>query len=62
MPILQVTLIKGRTREQKREAAKKITEAVVETLKCPPDAVKISFQEIEKEDFASAGVLMVDSK
>lgn len=60
MPILQVEIIKGRTVEQKREMIKKVTEAVCETLVCPPEAVQIIIREMETENYAQAGVLHCD--
>ena len=62
MPILQVELLKGRTVEQKREMARKVTDAVTETLNCPKEAVRIIIREMELENFAHAGVLRSDSK
>ena len=62
MPILQVDMFKGRTTEQKREMARKVTEVVSETLDCPKDAVTIIIREMEKEDLAKAGVLKIDSE
>jgi 4-oxalocrotonate tautomerase len=60
MPLVHITLIEGRTTEQKRQAAKKITEAIVETLNCPVDAVKIAFHDISQGDYASGGILRID--
>lgn len=60
MPILQVEILKGRSVEQKREMVKKVTEAVCETLICPPDAVKIIIREMDTENYAHAGVLHCD--
>lgn len=34
MPILQVELLKGRTVEQKRAMAERVTQALVETVNC----------------------------
>ncbi|MDX9916921.1 MAG: 4-oxalocrotonate tautomerase [Gudongella sp.] len=62
MPIIQVELLKGRTVEQKRAMAKKVTEALVETVNCPPEAVKIIIREMEFENFSQAGVLKCDDK
>jgi 4-oxalocrotonate tautomerase len=62
MPLVHITLIEGRTVEQKRAAAKNVTEAIVEAFGCPADAVKIAFHDIAKEDYASAGVLRIDQK
>jgi 4-oxalocrotonate tautomerase len=62
VPILQVELLKGRTMEQKREMARKVTDAVSEALSCPKEAVRIIIREMELENFAHAGVLRSDSK
>jgi 4-oxalocrotonate tautomerase len=62
MPILQVEILKGRTLEQKREMARKVTDAVTETLNCPKEAVRIIIREMEWENFAHAGILRADSK
>ncbi|HNR65206.1 MAG TPA: 2-hydroxymuconate tautomerase [Atribacterota bacterium] len=60
MPILQIEILKGRTVEQKREMARRVTEAVSETLNCPKEAVSIIIREMETENFAKAGKLRVD--
>lgn len=60
MPIVQIDMIEGRTAEQKRELAKKVTQAIVETAKCPPEAVSIVIRETSKENIAKAGILMSD--
>ncbi len=39
MPIIEVKLWAGRTREQKAELARRFTEAMVEVVGCPPKAV-----------------------
>ncbi len=60
MPILQVELLKGRTTEQKRDMAEKVTQALVETVNCKREDVKIIIREMEREDYATGGVLMSD--
>ena len=60
MPILQVELLKGRTTEQKRDMAEKVTQALVETVNCKQEDVKIIIREMEREDYATGGVLMAD--
>ena len=61
MPILQIEILKGRTIEQKKEMAKRVTDAVSETLNCPKEAVSIIIREMETENFAKAGKLRVDN-
>ena len=61
MPILQIEILKGRTIEQKKEMAKRVTDAVSETLNCPKEAVSIIIREMETENFAKAGQLRIDN-
>ncbi len=60
MPIVQIEMFEGRTLEQKRAMVKEVTQALVRTVKCPPDAVKIVIREMKKEDLAEAGLLYCD--
>lgn len=60
MPLVQVTMLKGRTVEQKRKVAERITQAMVEEAKATKEAVVVTFIEITREDYASAGVLLAD--
>ena len=62
MPVIQVTLLKGRTIEQKRKVAERITAAMVEDAKAVKEAVVVTFVDVEREDYASGGVLMADRK
>src|SRR5882724_3828929 len=60
MPLVQVTMLKGRTIEQKRKLAARITDAMVEEAKAIREAVVITFIEISREDYANAGVLLAE--
>jgi 4-oxalocrotonate tautomerase len=62
MPLIQVTMLKGRTMEQKRKVAERLTQVMVEEAKAAREAVVITFIEITREDYASAGVLLADKK
>ena len=62
MPVVQITLLKGRTLEQKRKVAERITAAMVEEAKAVKEAVVVTFVDVEREDYASGGVLMADKK
>ena len=42
MPLIQVTMLKGRTIEQKRKLAARITDAMVEDAKAAKEAVVIT--------------------
>jgi len=62
MPLVQITMLKGRTVEQKRKVAERITQAMVEEAKAAKEAVIVTFIEVTREDYASAGVLLADKK
>jgi 4-oxalocrotonate tautomerase len=50
----------GRTREQKRDAAKAITNALVEHCGAKRESVVVVFQDIPRDSWAREGVLVVD--
>ena len=62
MPTIRVEMIEGRTIEQKRELAKRITDAFVEIAPANPENVKIYFYDIPKFNFSHAGVLRSDKE
>ncbi len=62
MPHIQITMLKGRTIEQKRKIAERVTTVMVEEAKTSKDGVIISILEVEREDYAHGGVLMADKK
>jgi 4-oxalocrotonate tautomerase len=57
MPIIDITLLEGRSFEQKRKLAEKVTDAAVEALGAPRDSVRIILREVPKHHFAVGGVL-----
>lgn len=61
MPIVQIDMLDGRTVEQKRELVRKVTQAIVETANCPPEAVTIIIREMPPEHLGKAGKLRSDS-
>ena len=61
MPIIQFNLLEGRTVEQKRALARRVTETVVEVLGVKPESVRILIHEMGPHDFAVAGVTAGDS-
>ena len=60
MPVIQITLLKGRTIEQKRKLAQRVTDAMVEEAGAKRESVTVTFVEVSREDYASGGVLMAD--
>ena len=55
MPIVRIDLWKGRNKEVKKELIKKITSAVVSSVGCPPEAVHIIINNVEKDDWGISG-------
>jgi 4-oxalocrotonate tautomerase len=60
MPLVQVTMLQGRSADQKRKLAQRITDAMVEEAGARREAVIVAFHEVSKESYASGGVLMAD--
>ena len=60
MPMVQITMLAGRTADQKRKIAKRITEVMVEEAGARREGVVIAFNEVSKESYASGGELMID--
>ena len=62
MPLMQVTMLQGRTVEQKRKIAQRITDTMVEEAGARREAIMVAFHEVSKESYASGGVLLVDKQ
>ncbi|MGA3196058.1 MAG: 2-hydroxymuconate tautomerase [Terriglobales bacterium] len=62
MPLVQVTMLQGRTADQKRRIAKRITDAMVEEAGAKREVIVVTFVELSKESYASGGVLMADKQ
>jgi 4-oxalocrotonate tautomerase len=60
MPMVQITLLEGRTADQRRKIAERVTDALVEEACARREGIVIAFHEVSKESYASGGVLMID--
>jgi 4-oxalocrotonate tautomerase len=56
MPIVQISLVAGRTPEKKEQLIKKVTDAIVEVLQIPAHRVQIILNEVPKENIGDGGV------
>jgi 4-oxalocrotonate tautomerase len=56
MPIVQISMIQGRTPKMKEELIKKVTDAIVDTLQVPADRVRIILNEVPKENIGNGGI------
>lgn len=57
MPIVRIEMWTGRTRAQKMELARVITDAMVNIAHTTPEATIIVFEDIPKENWAQSGAL-----
>ena len=55
MPVVTIEWYEGRSPEQKREIAEKLTDVLVEVGKTTPDQVWIRFVDSPKSEWAIAG-------
>jgi 4-oxalocrotonate tautomerase len=60
MPMVQITMLAGRTAEQKRKLAQRITDVLVEEGGARREAIIVAFHEVSQESYASGGVLLAD--
>jgi len=58
--MIQITMLAGRTAEQKRKIAQPITDVMVEETGSPREGVAVAFHEVSKESYARGGVLISD--
>ncbi len=62
MPIITVQMWTGRSKEQKAELAKALTDAIVRIGKTTPEATTIIFSDVDKENWAQSGMLSSEIK
>jgi len=56
MPIVQISLIAGRTSEKKEQLIRRVTDAIAETLEIPKERVHIVLQDVPRENIGDGGV------
>ena len=62
MPIIRVEMFKGRTKDQKRNLVKELTEAFNRTCGDNHQGIDVMLFDIEQENWGSAGVLFSEKK
>ncbi len=62
MPTIRVEMLEGRNIEQKRQLAKRITDACVDIVQTEPQNVKIYFYDIPKFNLSKGGELRSDQE
>jgi 4-oxalocrotonate tautomerase len=58
MPLILVSLYPGRSKEQKEEFAKAVTDAAVQILKTKPEHVIVVYDEKSKENWFQSGKML----
>ena len=55
MPFIQVTMLEGRTVEQKKELIRKLNDATAEVLGGDPNRIRIALYEVSGDDWGVGG-------
>ncbi len=55
MPLIQVTLVQGRTVEQKHALIRALTDAMHESIGTPKDRIRVALYEITAEEWGIGG-------
>jgi len=55
MPVVQIDMLGGRTKEQKKRLIDAITKVVCETLDCKPEVVHIILRDMPNENWGTGG-------
>lgn len=56
MPLIQVTLVQGRTIEQKHALIAALTDAMGDTLGTPKDRIRVALYEVTADEWGIGGV------
>jgi 4-oxalocrotonate tautomerase len=55
MPFIQVTMLTGRTREQKHDLIRRLTDATAEALGGDPGRIRVTLYEVTADDWGIGG-------
>ena len=62
MPHVQITWVEGRSPEQKRKIAERVTSVLIEDGKAKRENIHVTFHDLPASNYAEAGVLVLDQK
>jgi 4-oxalocrotonate tautomerase len=62
MPHVQITWVEGRTPDQKRKIAERITTALIEDGRAKRENIHVAFHDVPGTNYAEGGVLVADQK
>ena len=60
MPVVQIYMYRGRTKEQKKELVQRIAKDFAEVVNVKPESLQILFHDMDKEDWGTRGMLASD--
>lgn len=60
MPHIQVTWGEGRSPEQKRKIAERITQTFIQEAKSKRENIHVAFHDVPETNYANGGVLVCD--
>jgi 4-oxalocrotonate tautomerase len=55
MPIVDITMIEGRSDEAKEKLIAKVTDAIVEAIAAPKDSIRVILREVPAKHFGAGG-------
>lgn len=55
MPLIQVTMVEGRTTEQKHALIRSLSSAMAETLEVPLERIRVAIYEITADEWGIGG-------
>ncbi|MER7282624.1 4-oxalocrotonate tautomerase family protein [Dactylosporangium sp. NPDC000244] len=62
MPIIDVSLLRGRSDAQLRQLIQALHDAVVDTLAVPPESVRILVREVDPRMWGSGGTTIAERR
>jgi 4-oxalocrotonate tautomerase len=60
VPLIEITLVEGRSPEQLRTLISKVTQAAVESVDAPLDSVRVVLREVPPTHFAAGDVTIAE--
>ncbi|MBI2999744.1 MAG: tautomerase family protein [Deltaproteobacteria bacterium] len=57
MPVVQVYMYKGKTKEQKKELVRRISKDFQDVANIAPEVLHILFHDVDKDDWGNKGTL-----
>ena len=62
MPLVEITMIEGRTSAQKKALITALTDAVEQSISAPRPAIRVAIRELPAEHWAIGGVSIAETR